>query len=219
MFPLCYICSDVGDYSNHNCILCINGYILDPENPGNCIVRCKYQGKKWVNQTNLITNCYDDCPPNYPYLIIDTNECVSNCLYYDYYRLFEYKKVCYAKCPEGTSVDEEMVKCLNVFETLQKEKIRTINSIEIRYISKLSISTTMDTLNSYVSLALSQEGDKMLSIEGKDNEFCFYSTSTPIDYLKSNKNSVIELGKCEKILRKSYAIPEEEELYIATIVI
>ena len=81
--------------------------------------------KYWRRDTDKIEHiCIDKCNTDYPYLVVDTNECVSSCINANvngkiYYY---YKEKCYSKCPENTLPDGLNSKCheINDFDNFYK---------------------------------------------------------------------------------------------------
>ena len=205
-------CHEAGDENDHKCDSCKVGLSFDLKKPTNCVVNCQSEGKKWINQTDLIETCYDECPADYPYLVVNTNECLSSCQYYTDAPLYTYLFECYLKCPNNTRKDDEIKKFTSVLDELQKEDTETKNNPnEVKYSSNSSVGSVMDNMDEFVALSLTQSNDKITVIEGKDSTFNFYSSSL------ENKNAGISLGPCEDLLRTTYNIPSNEELFIATL--
>ena len=116
------------------------------------------------------------------------------------------------KCPNNTRKDDETKKCTSVIDELQKEDTETeSNSNEVKYSSNSSVGSIMDNMDEFVALSLTQSNDKITVIEGKDSMFNFYSSSL------DNRNAGISLGPCEDLLRTTYNISNNEELFIATL--
>ena len=118
----CKTCIESENNPNHNCKTCQNGLILDIYYPNNCVTSCN---KYWRRDTDKIEHiCIDKCNTDYPYLVVDTNECVSSCINANvngkiYYY---YKEKCYSKCPENTLPDGLNSKCheINDFDNFYK---------------------------------------------------------------------------------------------------
>ena len=101
-FETCKECEEIGNYTNNKCTLCKEGY-------------------KFLNDSNINTNCYqicdyhyyfdldnnykcslnDSCPDSYK-LIKFKNKCINNCSLDSIYK-YEYNNECYESCPNGTN--------------------------------------------------------------------------------------------------------------------
>ena len=119
----CYTCKNLAQ-----CSSCVEGYFLNLNKCYDCNYNCKtasdeckcdscYGGFYLKNFQCL--NCADfnckNCPDGYNKLIIDENKCLDECKKDDTY-IFEYKNVCYKKCPNNTYIkeDSEDNSCLEI---------------------------------------------------------------------------------------------------------
>ena len=91
----CAACANI----TTNCTQCKDGYKENPFIPYNCYYPCQY--KYYFNETKYYV-CLgenDDCPSEFPLLIVDTRECVKECTQ-DYPLIIEEKNECHNKCTE-----------------------------------------------------------------------------------------------------------------------
>ena len=82
----------------------------------NCNRKCPYYYYLDENNDYFCTE-NENCSGIYDKLIIDKNKCVEKCENESIYQ-FEYNKICYEKCPNGTILDENENICLD--ETIIK---------------------------------------------------------------------------------------------------
>ncbi len=121
-YETCKKCSTLGTSTEHKCTSCQNNLIFDIYIKNNCITSCDKFWHRDINKINHI--CIDKCNSNYPYLINETNECVSSCtnannngkIYY------YYSGECISKCPSNTLPDDLTSECheLNNFDEFYK---------------------------------------------------------------------------------------------------
>ena len=138
-YKTCQTCFQVGDVYNHSCITCDASYIFIDEEPCNCFPKCmhyyyynKYKQYKCTES--------DECPVEYPYLIINKTKCVDNCYKDNEFNLM-FKNECVQKCPEGTSAylyiynGEFTAKCVDSNEIIEESecKLNIKNNNELEY--------------------------------------------------------------------------------------
>ena len=95
----CKSCLIGGDNIKHNCLECKFNFTFELEYNGtfNCFENCPYYYFEENNKyycTNMPL-----CPFEYNKLILDEGKCIKNCSLDDKYK-FEFRNVCYYKCPE-----------------------------------------------------------------------------------------------------------------------
>ena len=111
MFKLCYKsckkCSQQGDSSHNNCDSCEENYIMIEEEPNNCYQKCPfYYYYNEFNQYKCTSS--EECPIEYPFLILNKKKCVNNCYNDNIYNMsFRYE--CFQECPEGTYDDTYLI--------------------------------------------------------------------------------------------------------------
>ena len=77
----------------------------------NCQSKCQYYHYFNENNESVCTE-NETCSGSYDKLIIDKNECVDKCEKHSIYK-YEYNKICYDKCPNGTIYDENEKICFD----------------------------------------------------------------------------------------------------------
>ena len=117
----CKVCT-----SSTKCTECNDGYFIQSNECFLCNVNCNttIDGCKcntcfdgyYLNNSQCL-NCLDlkckNCPGRYNKITIDETKCLDECRYDEIYR-FEYKDICYEKCPDNTYIIENTkdFKCL-----------------------------------------------------------------------------------------------------------
>ena len=106
-YQSCKICNREGNENNHNCLECISNF-------------------NFINDTDKINNCYENCDDYYFFdelgkyecitenecllknhkLIKEKKKCINNCSNDDIYK-YEYINICYIKCPNNTYVSSD----------------------------------------------------------------------------------------------------------------
>ena len=103
----------------------------------NCQSKCQYYHYFNENNESICTE-NETCLGIYDKLIFDKNECVNTCEKYSIYK-YEYNKICYDKCPNGTIYDENEKICFdekNIYTTFITTEILKdyLNSIKSTFI-------------------------------------------------------------------------------------
>ena len=127
-YKTCEKCFQVGDNLNHSCISCDTNYMFIDEEPSNCFPKCdfNYYYTKY-NQYRCTES--NECPLEYPYLILNKTKCVDNCYLDDKFNLM-FKNECFQKCPEGTNAylykynGEYTAKCVDSNEILDESECK-----------------------------------------------------------------------------------------------
>ena len=130
-----------GNEIDNNCTKCKDNYLFisDSLYKNNCYERCQYF--YYFNETNDYI-CTDNCSGSYDKLITQKNKCVDNCQNDPIYK-YEYNKICYEQCPNGTNYSEIDGICIE------------IKNIETTFIINKDISSTSGTFfNSHISTIL-----------------------------------------------------------------
>ena len=228
-YQTCKTCSGpfIGD--TQNCLTCKEGFKQHPFIESNCILNCD---TKWYIGNNYEYFCLGlneegiekNCDEFYPLLIEDTKQCVSSC--HDYYtcelckekELYEYNGKCIEQCPNGISYNDKCVQVLN-----EKSKPNITNNVaEYKMDSDLEAESFKEIINQAIDIGFqsSEENDEdvLTTIKGDSFTFDFYPSDINSTIVKSRGSPKINLGECEDILRDTYQIPKDEELYISQIV-
>ena len=102
-YESCKTCSKTKDDKNHGCDECKEGYMISPIIPKSCVPNCDLNRSTWYYGVNYEFFCLNstECIGEYPFLIPQTNQCVSTCkdLYtcqfcIDNQPLYEYNDQC-----------------------------------------------------------------------------------------------------------------------------
>ena len=196
-FDYCKSCNEVGNENNNLCLSCYEGFKL---NNNNCELVC--DGKYYYNQNNEITCILnsDNCNQEYPYNIINTNECISDCLNKNMLlnenkcvkkcpkeKNYIYNNECLSSCPSNINkiiiINNEIKECVNSC----KEK-NMFNYKNICY-SKENIPK-----NTYFDPEYNNNEDNYL-IEG-----CFQSIEEDTIITKGN----CDINNCNNICPEGY---------------
>ena len=224
----CKKCDNEGNESFHNCLECNENYRIELKilNNINCYNICLN-----YNYTDIILNktfcTYElKCPENYSKLIINKNECIDNC-YKDPEYKFEYKGICYDKCPKNTINNSYL--CENIIN----EETQTIiinKKSDISFIALTSYEFNNANIidyfnNSNIILNLTEFEKIKLKLLANTNAkddveaklenllITLTTTSNQKNNIYINK-STIDLMECEAKLKKYYKIPLNRSLYI-----
>ena len=212
-FENCKYCYGNGNKTNNNCKECINNFSFynNPFNISNCYKICEYY---YYFDELFIYHCTENntCPIEYNKLIENKNKCINNCKNDDLYK-YEYNNKCYINCPNETFLNESNFICYkkekNQFNTF------TENLININ-LTKDEINENIKKYREYISIYNITENMEDFTLIDKD---IIYQITTS-ENQKNNKNkniSTIDLGECEKILKKEYNIDESLPLLILKI--
>ena len=117
-FNRCQKCQTSGDESNNNCELCIDNYIFVNDSSlkeKNCYEKCEFY--YYLNESNYyFCTQGNSCPENYK-LIKEKGKCIDECYNDDFYK-FEFEKICYEQCPNGTIDTDGNKKCFTIPTTI-----------------------------------------------------------------------------------------------------
>ena len=244
----CKTCTALPSNGNEYCSSCRDGFVTDPLNNLNCIIDCPFS-KFYIQNGNYICTTDDNCPPSFPLLVTDSNQCVSSCLDIstckyckDNLPLYEYDNTCIKACPSGFNVNN--YKCEetqndndnnneddnnNDNENNEDNNNNNNNNIFSEIINNGDMAT-MTLPRSFSSNDFKEQKDTAIehcltnsdkpitSMEGPDYEFNFYSSNINKETVLENGLPYVNLQTCEEILRKTYNIPENEQLFIGQMV-
>ena len=142
-YVTCLFCNELGDAVEHKCTGCSEKYIF---NGTNCFLNCDYYH---YFDSNKVYQCTEgeECPPDFPYLIVGEKSCVSSCpakLIFDLNQCtdectgkykFEFDDKCYTGCPPGTYYNFTQTGCIDSIPTgyyMNDSLKRTINKCDIK---------------------------------------------------------------------------------------
>ena len=109
-YEKCQSCFGAGNEKDNNCTTCKDNYIFlnDSYYINNCYEKC--QNYYYFNETNNYI-CTSSCFGTYDKTIPEKKKCIDHCENDTIY-IYEYNKICYKKCPNGTFYSEEDRICL-----------------------------------------------------------------------------------------------------------
>ena len=225
----CKSCNKEGNDNNHNCLTCNEDYIYEmwyydnyTNNYKNCYKECDYYHYFDKNENKLFCTETLKCPLNYSKLIVEKNECVSDCRDNSSYQ-YEFDNKCYPKCPKNTKLSNqntnycelsctketpfELIEEKNcvancpIYSLLNKKcKFYYINDLESIDIFFNNIQNDLTSNN--FNLTNLKNGEEIL-LELNENKFII---------TKGNKN-ITKLEECESILRDEYNINNKDLIY------
>ena len=212
---------NIGDFIN--CYKEIKGYYLDKDNSifKKCYESCEICE---VEGNNMNHNCLK-CKTYFPIEINNNNyaNCYEKCDYYHYYDE-DNKYHCTFECPDEYPIlIEQTSECISFVQTTDK-----ISSVVIKQTNKI-IEREKD--NEYYNEVIKIFEQKFMSedydtskLDNGEEEIHEIEkmtiTFTTVENQKSNENkniTTINLGECEKLLRKHYNISNDKNLYIKKI--
>ena len=208
-YESCKLCDGKGDEIAHNCTTCKPDYYFfdDSYYKNNCYKKCP---SYYYYDDNYRYHCADNCSVIYYNLIINSNKCIDNCEKESIYK-YEYDKICYEECHNGINSEKEGI-CLdsNIYQY-----INTTNNEIIGDNEEIFQRIKEKSLYNY-NISNREE----MIIKGKDNYY-FQITNINNDIAslneeknKTNKFSVLDLGKCETELKNYYHININDSLLI-----
>ena len=202
----CKFCYGPGEKEAHNCIECKSNFLLinNLVNNTNCYEQCQYYYYFNESEDYMCTE-NNFCPNNYPKLINEKARCIDKCENDNIYK-YEYDNICFEKCPKGTIKSSRIYHCLGN-KNIYLNDIKTNEDIYHQLIDNIINNIDMS------------KGEEMI-YEGLNN-FFFHITNVEneLDILdgktnNTNKLSIIDLRKCENILKNHYDINENASLII-----
>ena len=205
-YKSCKLCYGPGEKKAHNCIECKSNFLFinDSTNNTNCYEKCEFY--YYFNELDdYICTENNSCPYNYPNLVPEKAKCIDKCENENTYK-YEYDNICYQECPKGTIKSSISFHCLGERNIYQNETINNefiYHQILENILNKCDISKGEDMvyagLNNFLFHITSSENELDI-LEGKSNN--------------TNNLSIIDLRKCENILKNHYVINENTSLII-----
>ena len=235
IFKLCYktckTCIQDGTKENHYCLICDINHEFNLNMGGyyNCYPKCDYYFYL-DNQKNFICLNKNECPKDYNNLIEEKKQCIEECNKDNEYK-YQFRKKCFKKCPIELSYESEIkpyfceVICnketpLEIIEYQNCTDFCGINEMN----NKLCISKYQDEntngnliLNNILQDITSTNFDINILNNNKNiiiNESFIDFIITNNKIQKNVENKIINLGKCENILKNVYSIRNDEDLVI-----
>ena len=238
-FNNCKNCNEEGNEMDNKCLECKNNFtfINDTKNSMNCYEICPFY-YYFDNSNNYKCTENKMCPKDYNKLIVDKNKCIDNCRKDD---IFKYllNDTCVEKCPNGTIFDENSHICFNnlsetsiisylffyssdignVTYAFNDSEERESNKFLTTDINDIEFLSPDDVLKYLQNILLNRfntgdidNGIDLIYTEGKVT----FTITTPSNQRNNSKSNatLINLGKCENILKGEYSISEDKNLYI-----
>ena len=183
-FETCKKCNGLGNLMNHNCKECNSDSTL---NDTNCYKICTNHYYFDLSYNYYCTE-NDQCPQEYPKLIIEKNECVKSCI--DEFK-YEFDNKCYKFCPEGTYYNYSHTGCIDTIPEGFYNNDTTEKTIE-----KCDIKC------------------KKCDLQSTNNNLCISCNNEGSYYLKENDNSNINTYiDCYINRPHGYYFHEEDKLF------
>ena len=157
-FKNCKTCFREGNETINNCEECISNFQFydESENNNNCYEKCN--DNYYFDESGQY-HCDRSCPKNYSKLILDKKKYIVDCKNDDSYK-YEYKNICYNKCPNGTTYNETIDLCID--EIIKDERdIEIENYREI--ISDFNVSENKEDI-------ISTKDDVLFQITTTENQ-------------------------------------------------
>ena len=203
-----------------NCYQEIKGYYLDKKD--SVFKKCYFTCDKCQKKGDIINHNCVSCNENYSYIIISNNysNCYQNCDFYYYFDdVNNYFCTDDRSCPKGyylLAQDKKECKKYDINDEIYNILKNGTNEIEyydliLKKIEHYFISDNYDSTNlengndeliqiEKISVILTTNENQMRNLNNTDNNF-----------------SLINLGKCEMILREKYNLSNNSLLYIKKI--
>ena len=231
----CQSCGVEGDELHHNCKECKFDYFFEMTFPNsnyiNCYESC-YNYTYDIYKNKFICFDYPQClKPNEKYIPL-RESCTIDCKNDEKYK-YEFKKVCYEKCPENSEKSNKNEYYCNIkcpkelpYENIQfQECIQNCTLVEmLKNICRLNYKDSNKTLRIKLNLKIIQEilngelGPLISEILEENNTFIVtdendaHFISTINAQFNKVEFSAIDFGECEKLLRNYSNICENEKL-------
>ena len=251
IFKKCYYTCDTceikGNNETHNCLTCDNNYPYEIKkyNYKNCYKKCNHY-HFFDKKNNYFCTNEKLCPEEYNKLIPIKNECIDNCEKDDIYK-YEFRKICYEKCPFPNSTLSNITKCFceavcskefpyKLIKTQECLKNCEFNDLmnNLCIFQYFSNDTKKETKEEEI-----EEKNKLIeSVEssltsGKINTSKLESgqqekisngnmaititTTQNEKEIKKDNDTKVDLGECEITLRNYYNISKDKILYMQKI--
>ena len=212
-YKFCKKCYGPGNIENNNCKECIESmkFIYEPFSQKNCFPKCDNYYFINPEQNYLCTND-SQCPLDYPKLVPEKEKCIDKCKSDNKYS-FEYNNTCYLLCPNGTIYRSNKKICYDV-ESISTDEAKADIAAKEEKIS----SFKEDLMNGDMDEILKNITENKEDFVQDEDGMTLQLTTSENQKNSSNKNiSTIDLGECEKELKRIYKINESLPLIILKI--
>ena len=211
------------NYNHHYCDECNsnNPYYLKIEDFGqnykNCFEKCPGKKDDFYQESK-------DCSSECQNLKTNDNICVDNCNFDNYKYLYVEEKMCYNYIPKDYKIyvdnyeDRYMDNQNYAIIKMSKECPYDYDDPYDSSFNNICIKTSQDAFYLINPLDLiNYNNPKILWLKGKTLLLRAYTTDIQIDKVIENSGgqySIIDISKCEKILKDNYYINSDEALLI-----
>ena len=173
------------------------------------------QSDKYSELDYVILTESEECPPEIPYIIFETRQCVSSCnssnlLEYGIfiskdYKLYQYQNICYTECPYGSVNDNITLTC--------KEKYEYINNFS------LTQESYQKNRNQFILSYLGDEYARETVEYIRGSYFSYYHHKVEKNYeniekMKESKMPIYYFDECINKLKFANNLNESEEIFI-----
>ena len=172
---------------------------------------------------NINYTIVDKCPPEKPFIINSTRQCVSSCnssnlIEFGIFMtktLYFYNNICYDECPAGSIKDEDNFICkeineyITINETISKilfknNYIEIIKNYSATYANQtLGISRTNELSNYFYNLTNDIHNNSLHVFNEK--------------YLKQIRMPIFDFSECLPKLREAYKLSDSEDIFVGII--
>ena len=207
-YSSCKSCNILGNETDNKCIECKSTHEKknDFENDNNCYIKCQYNYYYDSDNKYQCTN-ESNCPVLYNKLIREKKRCIDECKNDNIYK-YEYKNLCYKKCPEKTkNIGNQSYLCEEIIEDEDKEKcILKVNSINLKK-NKIG-DNKINLLTKNYSDEYGYSDYVVSKYENKDYTIYIYKNLTCLQ-IKANEAPLIDFGECYKKIKSSLNITND----------
>ena len=207
-YKLCKRCSGPGNASVHNCLECIDHYMLRPGvNPyNNCVVYSEHYYLSIYNEYKPLNN--PKCPEEAKYTIKDDKNktsCVFDCKIDPIYKLL-YDGNCVKACPEGTNEVNSI--CIEI------DRNRTYISENQLFFDSNDTIEDIELLTKLYAKEFNYTNNHISTYKDKKTTIILYKNP---NIIKTSNLKVpdIDFGDCYKEVQKAFNITENLIIAIA----
>ena len=192
-FESCKFCYGEGNKQNNNCKECKSDYIFINETlySKNCYKPC--QNYYYFNETDDYI-CTENCLGIYDKFITEKKKCIDNCQNDDTYK-YEYNKICYIKCPNGTIYSEFDEICIEIINLDNYSSKINLVIITRGIQSFLNDSFYLEPSVVIINGKIKKSCRKVCEFEYEENDVTLYFNNSleSCEYMFSGRNNIKEI--------------------------